>query len=316
MSEPKSITPEVVVVWGAHPGYQYERDWLLQLLRPRLVHEVEWHQHFEPFVLPPGGKVVLVESARHLMEAEIRPLDLEVFEHQRVQRLQRLQDVQHLLVWHISDEQGRDGDRWYPCLPPQRRVMREFPHPRFSRFEQVANLPLGPTRSALINVPWRPSSQRQHPWCFMGTLWPGTSRQHAVASFQRQIPHGFVHGSEGFGQGLASDHYVAVLQQARFSLCPEGHRHFETFRFYESLELGAIPLGLQSQAELRSLFAEPWPLPCFSRWEQAADFAQSLLEDAPALDALQWRLRCWWEQERHRASRQLQSGLEAPAVAP
>jgi hypothetical protein len=316
MSDPKSINPEVVVVWGAHPGYQYERDWLLQLLRPRFLHEVEWHQQFEPFVLPPGGKVVLVESARYLMEAEIRQLDLEPIERRRTERLERFKDVDQLLICHLSDEEGLDGDRWYPSLPPQRTVLREFPHPRFECFPQVGNLPLGPTRSAMINVPWAPASCRQHPWCFMGTLWPGTTRQQAVACFQQQIPHGFLHGSEGFGKGLANDHYVAQLHQSKFSLCPEGNRHFETFRFYESLELGAIPLTLLSPAELNALFSEPWPLPFFSGWEQAAEFAEVLLADAKAMDALQWRLRCWWEQERHRAASRLQHSFATPGVAP
>jgi hypothetical protein len=311
MSEPRSITPEVVVVWGAHPGYQYERDWLLQLLRPRFVHEVEWHQSFEPFVLPPSGRVVLVESARYLMEAEIRALDLGPIEQRRTERLQRLQDVQQLLIWHISDEQGFDGDRWYPSLPAHRPVLREFPHGRFERFEQVGNLPLGPTRSALINVPWLPASCRQHPWSLMGTLWPGTSRQQAVECFRTLVPNGFAHGSEGFGQGLATDRYVFELHRSKFSLCPEGHRHFETFRFYESLELGAIPLGLHTPEQLSSLFSEPWPLPVFRSWEQAAAFAQKALIDLPSLDALQLRMRCWWEQERHLASRRLQNGFAA-----
>ena len=316
MSDPRSIRPEVVVVWGAHPGYQYERDWLLELLRPRFLHEVEWHEQFDPFVLPPGCHVVLVESARHLMEAEIRDVDLGAIEQRRAERLRRLQDVRQLLIWHISDEQGRDGDLWYPSLPPKHPVLREFPHDRFACFEQVGNLPLGPTRSALINLPWRPTSRRQHPWCFMGTLWPGTSRGQAVNCFRGRIPNGFAHGSEGFGQGLANEHYVFVLHQSQFSLCPEGHRHFETFRFYESLELGAIPLALHTPEQLASLFSEPWPLPAFQSWEQAAAFAQGLLSDPVALDALQLRMRCWWEQERHLASRRVQSGFDARRANP
>jgi hypothetical protein len=316
MSDPRSIRPEIVVVWCGHPGYQYERSWLLHLLRPRFFHEVEWHDHLENFVAPPGGLVVLVESARQLMEAEIRDVDLGAMEKRRAERLQRLQDVQHLLIWHISDEQGRDGGRWYPCLPPLLKVLRQFPHDRFDCFEHVGNLPLGPTRSALINFPWLPASRRQHPWCFMGTLWPGTSREQAVNCFRGRIPNGFSHGSEGFGQGLATDEYVCVLHQSQFSLCPEGHRHFETFRFYESLELGAIPLALHTPEQLGSLFSEPWPLPAFRSWDQAAAFAQGLLSDPVALDALQLRTRCWWEQEKYLASKLVQGGFDAREVNP
>ena len=316
MSDPRSIRPEVVVVWGAHPGYQYERDWLLQLLRPRFLQEVEWHDHFESFVLPPGGRVVLVESARHLMEAEIRHVDLGAIEQRRAERLQRLQDVQDLLIWHVSDEQGLDGDRWYPQLPPQRTVLREFPHARFDGFEQVGNLPLGPTRSAMVNLPWLPSSRREHSWCFMGTLWPGTSREQAVDCFRGLVPNGFAHGSQGFGQGLASDQYVHVLHQSRFSLCPEGHRHFETFRFYESLELGSIPLSLQTTEQLGALFCEPWPLPTFDSWSQAAAFAETLLPNPEALDVLQLTIRSWWEREKYVASKRVHSGFIACGALP
>ena len=311
MSDPCSITPEVVVVWGAHPAYQYERDWLLHLLRPRFVQELEWHQRLAPFVLPPGGRVVLVESARHLMEAEISALDVESIEQRRSERLQRLHDVQQLLIWHISDEQGLDGDRWYPTLPADCTLLREFPYRRFERFEQVGNLPLGPTRSALINLPWLPASRRRYPWCFMGTLWPGTTRHQAVECFFSAIPNGFARGSGGFGTGLTGDDYAGVLHQSQFSLCPEGNRHFETFRFYESLELGAIPLGLLTPEQLGSLFSGPWPLPYFRSWEQATGFACDLVADPQALDALQLQMRCWWEQERHLASRRLQNGFAA-----
>jgi hypothetical protein len=309
MSDVRSIDPDVVVIWGSHPGFLYERSWLLHLLRPWHVHEVEWHQHFEPFVLHPGGKILLVESARELLEAEIRQVDLDRHRRLREERLRRLQDVEHLLIWHVSDEQGLDGDGWYSRFPRGRTVLREFPHARFDREPSVQAIPLGPTRAALINVPWHAASNRRYPWCFMGTIWPGTSRQLAVNCFEAMLPDGFVHAGQCFGQGVAVNQYVGILHQAIFSLCPEGHRHFETFRFYESLEMGAIPLCLHTSNQFASLFRHPWPLPLFTAWEQAADFARGLLGNADQLNRLQWQLRCWWEQERALVAEQLKRGF-------
>ncbi len=294
-------TPQVVIVWGCHAGYQYERDWLLHLLRPRWIKEVDWTDPdaLADFKMPPQSLIILVESARYLLEAEIRSIDIESFRRRRLQRFTELLKAPKLIVWHISDEEGIDGDDWYPSLPKNIRVFREFPHERFDAFPQIDNLPLGPTRWGLINVPWVPASKRKYPWSFMGTLWPKTTRSKALKIFQDQIPEGFTYGGLKFGQGLPIDSYLPVLLQSTFSLCPEGNRHSETFRFYESLQLGCIPITLENTYAHKKLFNEDLPLPVFRSWEDAVNFVTQTMKEPILLDQLQLNVNQWWTNQKY-----------------
>lgn len=48
--------------------------------------------------------------------------------------------------------------------------------------------------------------------------------------------------TDGFNQGLDHDKYISLLNDSKIVLCPHGANSPETFRFFESLKMGAIPL--------------------------------------------------------------------------
>lgn len=48
--------------------------------------------------------------------------------------------------------------------------------------------------------------------------------------------------TDGFNKGLDHDKYVSLLNDSKIVLCPHGANSPETFRFFESLKMGAIPL--------------------------------------------------------------------------
>ncbi len=298
---------DVLIVWGSNPLYQYERDWILELFRPRWIREISWFETFTPFLITPNAVVILIESARHLLEPNISQREISRQRELRDQRLILLKSVSNLIILHISDEEGLDGDEWYPSLSKKIPIFREFPHSRFDELSQINNLPLGPTRWTLINIPWKTSSQRKHPWSFMGTLWPGTSRQDALDCFKLSIPGGFDYGGSNFAQGLPLNRYLPALLDSSFALCPEGNRHFETFRFYEALQLGSIPLTLYSLEDFKRLFRHPFPLPCFLNWENAAEFAKEILQSPEELDNLQLKVGQWWATERCHHAQRLQT---------
>jgi hypothetical protein len=43
-------------------------------------------------------------------------------------------------------------------------------------------------------------------------------------------------------QGLSTKSYAELLNQTKFALCPRGNFSVDTFRFYEALEAGTIPI--------------------------------------------------------------------------
>ena len=50
-------------------------------------------------------------------------------------------------------------------------------------------------------------------------------------------------GGRSFGQGVPLAEYRQTLGDSVFALCPEGDRHFDTFRLYESLADGMLAFG-------------------------------------------------------------------------
>jgi hypothetical protein len=69
-----------------------------------------------------------------------------------------------------------------------------------------------------------------------------------------------------------------------FVPCPKG-QNVETFRFWEALEHGAIPIYIRNDGDEQYFKYISCNLPVLSlpSWNHAADFIQSLLQNKPTL---------------------------------
>jgi hypothetical protein len=305
----------VQLLWGCDPGRQFEAAWVRHLLGPVLQQECEiwqprgtWPQKLQ------GSIPLLVESG--LLHLERRP-DPARLEAQAVCRRER---IAHLVrqgpfgVIHLSDEEGLDGDGWYPELPPCTPIWRNFPHPRLGVNPWVRSFPIGPRDLFLApDSELLSATERTYPWAFMGTLWPSGSRQLAVSLFLRGLPAGFYFGGRSFGQGLSLPHYRATLLTSVFALAPEGDRHLDTFRLWESLSCGCIPLLVDHNTTADQLLMAPHPVPVFRNWPAALTFAQRQLADPVALNRLQSRVRDWWNRHQLAIAHAIGDSLVAQA---
>lgn len=102
-------------------------------------------------------------------------------------------------------------------------------------------LPLG-YKFGFCNELERPEiSDRKYVWSFAGQ--PKNSRDKMLRVAEK-IPGGFDHRTVTFNdpQGLSTKDYADLLSQTVFALCPRGNVSVDTFRLYEALEAGAIPI--------------------------------------------------------------------------
>jgi len=57
---------------------------------------------------------------------------------------------------------------------------------------------------------------------------------------------GFANGYAGWGcnskKSLSSNAYIRMFKNSKYSLCPAGHVNLETFRFYEIIKSGSLPI--------------------------------------------------------------------------
>jgi len=307
MAEPSPA----LLVWGCDPGRQLERAWL-QALLGTLPAVAAWGAG-QP--LPPAlpEAVLLVESGLLRLERSPEPARLQQLHHQRHQRLQRLAGVAHLGVLHLSDEEGVDGDSLYPLLPPHTVVWRNFPYPRHAGCRAF---PIGP-RAEFLEADCQAqagqaASRRPFPWAFMGTLWASGSRTLAASLFLRTLPQGVFYGGRAFGRGLPLPLYRQQLLSSAFALCPEGDRHLDTFRLYESLQAGCIPVVVDQRAMAPALLGDLAPWPVFGCWPEALAWVQALLRQPQQLDATQRAIAAWWLWRRQSLAIAMRHTLHLP----
>lgn len=140
-----------------------------------------------------------------------------------------------------SDEHSRyDWSKWE--LPPNLKLWVQLPrvtnpYPEGTRFFGE----MAPTPGI---TPLLPASRRLHTVTFRGQVQNGRRRQ-----CWRAMTHLALDGvtvniarTEGFAQGLPRQEYLAELGEAMFVACPSGTATQSSFRVFESLEAGAIPI--------------------------------------------------------------------------
>jgi hypothetical protein len=90
-----------------------------------------------------------------------------------------------------------------------------------------------------LNIP--EVAQRAYTWSFAGQPKGSRAKMLQVA---RNIPGGFNYLTSTFNdpKGMSTNEYANLLSQTVFALCPRGNFSVDTFRFYEALEAGAIPI--------------------------------------------------------------------------
>lgn len=83
---------------------------------------------------------------------------------------------------------------------------------------------------------------KKYLWSFVGQV-QNPSRQ-ACVEVLNGLPDGFLHIADGFGglNGLNYQDYLDVCCESKFVICPAGSMCVDSFRLYEAMECGAIPI--------------------------------------------------------------------------
>lgn len=76
----------------------------------------------------------------------------------------------------------------------------------------------------------------------------------------KDIPNGELHISDGFAQGLSHDEYYRLMERSKIVLCPRGNISPDSFRLYEALEAGCIPIVENHEFWLKMFKTIPFPI--------------------------------------------------------
>jgi GR25 family glycosyltransferase involved in LPS biosynthesis len=183
-------------------------------------------------------------------------------------------------VLHLSDEFGKDQVDWMK-LKMLKQVIRTYPRTDLPCPEKVLQLPLGPARVAPADAIHSP--QRDLVWSFHGTNW--MNREQLITPWKQVGPHDCVFYKDWMDPNqLGPDAYSALCMSSIFVLCPRG-QNIETFRFYEALDHGAIPVMVREEGDEAyfSFLTKHLPIISFPTWGHALVATVGLLKEQETL---------------------------------
>lgn len=174
----------------------------------------------------------------------------------------------------VSDE---DSEWDWTVIPAHLQIWTQYYFRNKEAIEERMLLGF-PTR--LKDVTINKNMERLYYVSFVGQV-QNQHRQQCVKELKK-IPNNFIKISDGFGglNGLEYQDYINILCKSKIVLCPSGSMCTDSFRVYETLECGALPI-VETRSPRDSKNFDYWfeinkdvPFPFVDDW---ADL-QSLLE--------------------------------------
>lgn len=210
-------------------------------------------------------------------------------------------------ILHLSDEGGPESMQdplivynLPNCVGILRTYIRnDFPDGTENKIKVV---PLG-FRWSFLNASQNPLLRtpnvpfRENHWCFFGTDWNNRS------SLLKPILDAKLIGSHKFFDGwnnpenLTREQYIMEMTNSVFVPCPDGINP-ETFRFYEALEAGCIPLVVKTEknAAWFKWVSNYIPIMANDSWEDAVRIMYTLLSKPERLEIYRAEiLNGWWK---------------------
>lgn len=274
-----------VVTIDCHPlqfNDLYEGDWLLELFGNPTTATIESVRFEKP---PPSDCPIVILQKPHI---EVITSMLE--------RWDSFGSTFQIL--HLSDEHSDDSLEAYTlkgCVKVFRFYQREVPCS-----DKVVFLPLGyhwtrrePHQDILIKTPKLPF--RQMAWSFVGTDW-NNRKDLLKPMLDLELP-----AKTRFlatwkdPDAFSREQYVEMMLDTIFVPCPDGMNP-ETFRFYEALEFGCIPLLVRTEANAVWVdwVCEHIQLLPLASWEDAAQLVTHLLKEKTMLEAYRNKILVSW----------------------
>ena len=270
-----------------------------------------WDQAFVEWLLEPGWTVPGGVTFEHVTEPDRLPdvaggvlvVPAHGDEQRRIPAATITDSVAAwgwVLLVLTSDEEN--GFPWWEIVHPNMAVWKLYGDPRHPR-QPDKYLPVGWTPATTHHFDGTPTPVRDLPWVWCGQITHPRRRQLSAAL--HRWGGGHLVETAGFAQGIPQTDMLDLYARARMVPCAAGPHTPDTFRTYEALEAGAVPVldavsakGL-GDGYWERVLGDDHPLPVLADWRELPDL---VLPD-PA------QVRAWWGRRKRLWAWQLQDTL-------
>lgn len=197
-------------------------------------------------------------------------------------------------ILHLSDEQyihdlGMYKDAIF--------ILRNYWHKDFLNDTKIHCFALGYKNKFwedVDNKEYKSAIDRKYIWSFAGQV--NKSSRMAMVKALKQVRRSFLFTTSHFADpaGLNVVDYRNLLLDTIFVPCPRGNWNLDTFRLYEALECGCIPIIEKTPLDYFSKFYGPHPFLVVSSWREAPRLIKELLSNPDQLEGLREKCFAWW----------------------
>ena len=265
-------------------GKLCERDWLLDIMGGITSAPVECVDVNSP---PPSDCPIFILQRPHVVEAT------------KLLRAWSAAGAKFKIL-HLSDEalkkEHRDPLVAY-TFPGCVKVLRFYNRDDFpaEALSKILVIPLGPREGRSDGAPSPKLPFRENHWSFFGTDWMNRSKDMKPLTDAKFTNKYKFMKEWNDPTGLSAKDYKEIMLNTMFVPCPGG-MNWETFRLYEALECGCIPLVIKTEEN------EAWfrwisnkiPLLPITSWDDAVRLMMTLMSNQRRIEVYRDELSKGW----------------------
>ena len=194
-----------------------------------------------------------------------------------------------MILFHLGDETGsHDLSSVYEKC---HYILRTFCSNKYFKNDKIKCIPIG-YKSGIVD---RKIIDRKYKWTFTGT--PHKSSRHDLLFQFSDIKPFFCHKTDKFNEKIISaDQMSDIFSSTDFIPCPNGFYHPETYRVYEALQCGCIPIVENAYKYYDRLFPGN-PFIKVDKWIDAKPIIKGWSKDQ--VIKKQDECRRWWNDYKH-----------------
>lgn len=225
-----------------------------------------------------------------------------------------LSQYEWVLLFLTSDEESK-----FPIEKIKHQNIKIWvQYPKQGRHDQYGKLPLGYTSETRKNLILTEktldifySGQKSHERRIMCS----NALEEVKKQYEKTNTNISVTDTPGFSQGMAPDLYMANMSNAKVAPAPAGPVSADSFRCYEALEAGAVPIADQISVAgdhdyFNYLFGSV-PFATIKDYKDLPGYCKDILEKYPAINN---EVQAWWIMQKHKLLWQFVADIENLSV--
>ena len=257
------------LTWGKYHE-DNSKDWIYFLLQ-----DIDYKSINSEEEIDKGDTVIIVDSGIHFKE------------HFYI-KLNTL--TKRFFLFHMGDEHL--DKRTEPIYSYCDYIWRTYCSPKYFKSNKVKCIP--PGYKSGFKQKFDLDKKRHYKWCFFGTQ--HKSSRHDMNFQLEKIKPNFVNRIDKFADKKKSanvEEMEKVFFNTNFTPCPAGFFHPESYRIYEALQCGTIPIVESVYNYFDNIYPSN-PFIKINKWKEAKEIIDNWSDD----QILNKRKECinWWNQ--------------------